>query len=155
MVIALGADTIEHGPLNDAAIALMKKRGTSFTPTLLAGKMIDYKFAEGTEYTGKAYRAGVPIIYGTDLGIMDTDRSHEEFGLLVAAGIPPAQVLRAATMNAAKALGRGDTLGSIASGKLADIVAMKVDPVVHMDQLGVGEKMSFVMKDGTVFKDER
>lgn len=155
MVIAAGADTIEHGPLDDASIALMKKHGTSFTPTLLAGKLVDYRFAEGTEYTGKAYRAGVPIIYGTDLGIMDAEHSHEEFSLLVAAGLPPAQALRAATVNAANALGLGDTLGSIAPGKVADIVAMKVEPFANMEQLGVADKMTFVMKEGEVFKDLR
>jgi len=155
-VIEAGADTIEHGPLDDAAIALMKKRGTSNTPTLLAGKMIEYRFKEGSDGVGKAYRAGVPIIFGTDLGIMETDRSHEEFGLLAAAGLPPAQVLRTATINAASALGHlGEGLGSIAPGKIADIIAMKVDPMSHIDQLGAPGKVSFVMKEGQVFKDER
>lgn len=155
-VIEAGADTIEHGPLDDAAIALMRKHGTANTPTLLAGKMIDYRFKEGSEGVGKAYRAGVPIIFGTDLGIMTTDRSHEEFGLLAAAGLPPAQVLRTATINAAAALGHlGDGLGSIAPGKTADVIAMKVDPLTHIDQLGAPGKVSFVMKEGKVFKDER
>ncbi len=155
-VIEAGADTIEHGPLDDVAIALMKKHGTANTPTLLAGKMIDYRFKEGSEGVGKAYRAGVPIIFGTDLGIMTTDRSHEEFGLLAAAGLPPAQVLRTATINAAAALGHlGDGLGSIAPGKTADVIAMKVDPLTHIDQLGAPGKVSFVMKEGKVYKDER
>jgi imidazolonepropionase-like amidohydrolase len=155
-VIEAGADTIEHGPLDDASIALMKKHGTANTPTLLAGKMIDYRFQEASDGVGKAYRAGVPIIFGTDLGIMTTDRSHEEFGLLAAAGLPPAQVLRTATINAATALGHlGDGLGSIAPGKIADIIAMKIDPMLHIDQLGAPGKVSFVMKEGTVFKDER
>jgi imidazolonepropionase-like amidohydrolase len=155
-VIEAGADTIEHGPLDDASIALMKKHGTANTPTLLAGKMIDYRFQEGSDGVGKAYRAGVPIIFGTDLGIMTTDQSHEEFGLLAAAGLPPAQVLRTATINAAAALGHlGDGLGSIVPGKLADIIAMKIDPMTHIDQLGAPGKVSFVMKEGIVFKDER
>jgi imidazolonepropionase-like amidohydrolase len=155
MVIEAGADTIEHGPLDDAAIALMKKRGTAYTPTLLAGKLIDYRFAEASEYVGKAYRAGVTIIFGTDLGMMGPERSHEEFALLAAAGVPPAQVLRAATVNAANALGRGDSLGSIAPGKVADVIAMKTDPVSHLDQLGAPGAISFVMKEGQVFKGER
>ena len=155
-VIEAGADTIEHGPLDDASIALMKKHGTANSPTLLAGKMIEYRFQEGSDGVGNAYRAGVPIVFGTDLGIMTTDRSHEEFGLLAAAGLPPAQVLRTATVNAATALGHlGDGLGSIAPGKIADIIAMKFDPLLHIDQLGAPGKVSFVMKEGTVFKDER
>jgi imidazolonepropionase-like amidohydrolase len=156
LVIEAGADTIEHGPLDDASIALMKKRGTSYTPTLLAAKLIEYRFQEGLEGVGKAYRAGVPIIFGTDLGIFGPERSHEEFGLLASAGMPPAQVLRAATVNAAAALGGlGEGLGSIAPGKIADVIAMKVDPLAHIDQLAEPGKVSFVMKEGKVFKDER
>lgn len=155
MVIAAGADTIEHGPLDDASIALMKKHGTAYTPTLLAGKLIDYRFDEGMAGVGKAYRAGVPIIFGTDLGMFGPERAHEEFGLLAAAGMPPAQVLRAATVNAANALGRGDSLGSIAPGKIADVIAMKSDPTSQIDQLGDASKVSFVMKEGQVFKDDK
>ena len=155
MVIADGADTIEHGPLDDVAIALMTKYGTAYTPTLLAAKIIDYRYNEAAAGAGRAYRAGVMIIFGTDLGIFGPERSHEEFGLLAAAGLPPAQALRAATINAAIALGRGDSLGSIAPGKIADMIAMKFDPISHLDQVGEVGKVSFVMKEGQVFKDER
>ena len=154
MVINDGADTIEHGPLDDASIALMKQHGTAYTPTLLAGKLIDYRYAEGVAGVGKAFRAGVPIIFGTDLGIFGPEHSHEEFALLAAAGVPPDQVLRAATLNAAAALGRADSLGSIAPGKLADIIAMKLDPLTHIDQLGETGKVTFVMKEGQVFTDK-
>jgi imidazolonepropionase-like amidohydrolase len=155
-VIEAGADTIEHGPLDDASIAMMKKRGTAYTPTLLAGKLIEYRFEEGLAGVGKAYRAGVPIIFGTDLGVFGPERSHEEFALLASAGMPPAQVLRSATVNAAAALGvLGEGLGSIAPGKMADVIAMKVDPLTHLDQLAEPGKVSFVMKEGKVFKDQR
>ena len=154
-VIEAGADTIEHGPLDDKAIALMKQHGTANTPTLLAAKMIDYRFKEESDGAAKAFRAGVPILFGTDLGIMGPERSHEEFGLLAAAGIPPEQVLKAATVNAATALGPlGEGLGSIAAGKIADVIAMQVDPLLHIDQVGETGKVVFVMKDGKVFKDE-
>lgn len=156
LVIDAGADTIEHGPLDDVSIRMMKKRGTAFTPTLLAGKLIDYRFQEGMDGVGKAYRAGVPIIFGTDLGIFGPERSHEEFALLAQAGLPPEQVLKAATINAAAALGNlGDNLGSLVPGKLADVIAMRVDPLTHIDQLAEAGKVSFVMKEGKVFKDER
>jgi imidazolonepropionase-like amidohydrolase len=161
-VIEAGADTIEHGPLDDAAIALMKQRGAAYTPTLLAAKIEaellmkagytrDF-YREAVVSTGKAYRAGVMIIFGTDLGMFGPERSYEEFGLLHAAGLPSDQVLRAATINAAIALRRGDTMGSIAPGKIADVIAVKADP---LGDLSVMNKVSFVMKDGVVFKDER
>ena len=155
MVIEAGADTIEHGPLDDQSITMMKAHGTAYTPTLLAAKLVDYRFKDASDATGKAYRAGVPIIFGTDLGIFGWKRSHEEFGLLAAAGLPPEQVLRAATLNAAAALGRGDSLGSIAPGKIADIIAMNVDPLTHIDQVADGDKVIFVMKQGQVFKDQK
>jgi imidazolonepropionase-like amidohydrolase len=70
--------------------------------------------------------------------------------------MPPAQVLRSATVNAAAALGvLGEGLGSIAPGKMADVIAMKVDPLTHLDQLAEPGKVSFVMKEGKVFKDQR
>ena len=159
MVVNLGTDTIEHGPLDDAAIALMKKHGTGYTPTLLATKLendLEMKagsprdiFKETAEGTGKAYRAGVPILFGTDLGMFGPERSYEEFGLLVAAGLPPEQALRAATMNAAIKLGRGDTMGSIAVGKIADVIATKGSPLADIGEMA---KVTFVMKDGMVFK---
>jgi imidazolonepropionase-like amidohydrolase len=156
MVIADGADTIEHGPLDDKAIALMKQHGTAFTPTLLAAKLVLPELLDkALESAGKAYRAGVPIIFGTDLGIFGPKRSHEEFGLLASAGLPPAQVLRAATLNAATALGRADSLGSIAPGKIADVIALKSDPLANIESLGDADKVSFVMKEGQVYKDRR
>ena len=155
LVIADGADTIEHGPLDDASIALMKKHGTAYTPTLLAAKTIDYRYDDAAASTGKAYRAGIPVIFGTDLGIFGPDHSHEELALLNAAGLPPEQVLRAATLNAATALGRGDSLGSIAPGKIADVIAMKFDPVAHIGDVAAPGKVSFVMKEGEVYKNER
>lgn len=153
-VIEAGADTIEHGPLDDTAIALMKKHGTSFTPTVLAAKMIDYRFKDAMDGLGKAYRSGVPIIFGTDLGIFGPEHTHEEFALMAQAGLPPAEVLRTATVNAANALGRAD-LGSIAPGKTADIVALNVDPLANADNLAQADKVVFVMKEGEVFKEPR
>jgi imidazolonepropionase-like amidohydrolase len=151
-VIEAGADTIEHGPLDDASIALMRKHGTFFTPTVLAQKMIDYRTKDVMEGLGKAYRAGVPIVFGTDLGIFGPERTHEEFALMQQAGMAPADVLRAATLNAANALGRGDSLGSIAPGKMADLIALKVDPLAHLDAVAQAGNVVFVMKQGEIFK---
>lgn len=152
MVIEAGADTIEHGPLNDEAIALMRKHGTTFVPTLLAAKMIDYMFEEAKAGMFRAWKAGVPIAFGTDLGIFGVEHVHEEFGVMASTGMPPAEVLRAATVNAAAALGRASTLGRIAPGMTADIVATNADPLAKIDILGSQAGISFVMKEGKVFK---
>jgi imidazolonepropionase-like amidohydrolase len=152
-VIKAGADTIEHGPLDDKAIALMKERGTAYAPTLLAAKLVDYRFQDASDGMVKAHRAGVPVIFGSDMGIFGPDQLHEEFALMAAAGMAPDQVLKAATVNAAAALGhRGDGLGSIAAGKTADIIAMPNDPFSDIGRLGVPEAISFVMKEGKIFK---
>jgi imidazolonepropionase-like amidohydrolase len=162
MAIEAGVDTIEHGPIDDAAIKLMKERGTAYTPTLVAYDLAkafmkdipggrDF-YKEASESTRKAYKAGVMITYGTDLGAVPVDRENDEFGYLVAAGLPPEQAIRAATVNAAIKLGRGDSLGSLAPGKIADVVAVKRDPLADISAM---KAVSFVMKDGKVFKDEK
>ncbi len=152
-VIAAGADTIEHGPLDDQAIALMKQHGTSYVPTLLAAKLVDYRFQEASEGVRKAHEAGVRVVFGTDLGIFGTELMHQEFALMASAGMPPDQILRAATVNAAAALGhRGEGLGAIAPGKIADIIAVTGDPLANIDRLGVPDEIAFVMKAGEVYK---
>lgn len=161
MVIAAGADTIEHGPLDDESIALMKQHGTAYTPTLLAAKV----YGEATSFpqyyemsaksAGNAHRAGVRIVFGSDLGVFGPERVYEEFALLAATGIEPDQVLRSATTNAAKALGRGDSLGTIEAGKVADLIAMTSNPLTHIERVGDARNISFVMKEGRVYKNQR
>lgn len=160
MVIAAGADTIEHGPLDDASIALMKKHGTAFTPTLLAAKVYDEALSTqlydpSAKSAGDAYRSGVPIVFGSDLGMFGPERVYEEFALLAAAGIAPDAVLRSATTNAAKALGRGDSLGTIEAGKIADLIAMTGNPLAQIERVGNARHVSFVMKEGRIYKNER
>ena len=160
MVIAAGADTIEHGPLDDESIALMKQHGTAFTPTLLAAKVYDEALSTqlydaSAKSAGSAYRAGVQIVFGSDLGMFGPERVYEEFALLAAAGIAPEAALRSATTNAAKALGRGDSLGTIEAGKIADLIAMDSNPLSHIERVGNAKNVSFVMKEGRVFKNER
>jgi imidazolonepropionase-like amidohydrolase len=164
--IEAGVDTIEHGPLDETLLPLMRQRGTAYTPTLIAIKIYADKEAQGedsglfgardlyrraVDSVGKAYRAGVMITFGSDLGETKPEDVWKEFGLLRDAGMPAEQTLRAATVNAAIKLGRGDSLGSIAPGKLADLIAVKSDPLADIKAM---EHVSFVMKAGEVFKDE-
>lgn len=155
MVVEAGVDTIEHGPLDEASIALMRRKpGIAYTPTLLAARLIGYRFEEASSNLQRAYEAGVPILFGTDIGIFGPERGHEEFALMAAAGLPAAEVLRSATVNAAKALGRDESIGRIAPGMIADIVAMRVDPLANIGQVGAPDAMVFVMKEGVVHRDE-
>lgn len=158
IAIDAGADTIEHGPLTDQNIAGMVAHRTAYTATLMAAKLAEGKLGvEGGYYdqvaasVRKAYRAGVPILFGSDLPVVPAARTAEEFALLGAAGLTPADALKAATINAARALGMDDTIGSIAPGKAADIIAVGHDPLRDLNQM---TKVTFVMKGGEVIRDD-
>jgi len=166
--ILAGVTSIEHGTLmDDELIELMKKHGTWYVPTISAGKFVAEKaktpgyfpapvvpkaLAIGPQIQqtfAKAYRAGVKIAFGTDSGVSPHGQNAREFAYMVEAGMPPMEAIRAATLHAATLLGQTQHLGSIAEGKLADIVAVKGDPLEQIDLL---MQMSFVMKDGKIYK---
>ncbi len=85
-------------------------------------------FTKGLELTGKAHAAGVPILVGTDT-IIGGFRMHDEMALLVRAGLNPAEVLRAATIDAARYAGQEKAIGSIVVGKKADLVLLARNPL--------------------------
>lgn len=168
--IKAGVTSIEHGTyMDEEAIALMKEHGTYYVPTIMAGKFV----AEKAKIDGyfpdlvrpkaaeigpliqdtftRAYEAGVNIAYGTDSGVSAHGDNAKELGFMVEAGMPAEQALRSATMDAATMLGVSDTLGSIEVGKLADIIAVKGNPLEDID---VMMSVSFVMKDGAVVKHQ-
>ncbi len=88
------------------------------------------------ELVGAMHRAGVPIMVGTDTGGAPAQYTgftvHEELALLVQAGLSPADALRAATVEPAAFLGTQDTEGSIAPGKVADLVVLDADPLADI-----------------------
>lgn len=88
-------------------------------------------FAHGLALTGTAYRAGVPVLVGTDTAIGGF-RYHDEMALLVRAGLTPAEVLRAATLDAARYAGQENRHGSIAVGRVADLVVLDADPLTDI-----------------------
>ena len=97
----------------------------------------------------KAHKAGVKIAFGTDSGVSAHGDNGQEFALMVEAGMAPADALRSATINSAQLLGVSDILGTLEAGKLADIVAVSGNP---LDDISLMESVSFVMKDGVVYK---
>jgi len=165
--IRAGIDSIEHGTLmDDETRSLMRKNGTYLVPTILAGQFvmekakIDGYFPEiirpkaaaigpllKTNFT-KAVEAGVKIAFGTDTGVSPHGDNAQEFKYMVEAGMPAMEAIRSATVHAADLLGESDHLGSIEAGKLADIIAVKGNP---LDDISILESISFVMKDGVIY----
>lgn len=163
-----GVNSIEHGTfLDDEGIALMKQHGTWLVPTITAGKSVADSAKIPGYYTdlvtpkalatgpqiqstfAKAYKAGVKIAFGTDAGVFMHGKNWLEFVYMHEAGMPVMEAIQSATISAAELLGAGDRLGSIEKGKLADIIAVEGDPTRDVKVMG---KVSFVMKDGSVFK---
>jgi imidazolonepropionase-like amidohydrolase len=163
-----GVDSIEHGTfMTDEVIRLMKRQGTWYVPTILAGRFV----AEKAEQPGffsdvvrpkaavigpqiqdtfaRAYQAGVKIAFGTDTGVSPHGDNWKEFGYMIEAGMPPMAAIVSATRSAAELLGQSERLGTIEAGKLADIVAVPGDPITDSAQFG---RVHFVMKGGKVFK---
>lgn len=166
--IRAGVDSIEHGSLmDDEARQLMVEHGTYLVPTILAGKYVGEKAEEEGffpavvrpkaaaigpkihENFAKAYKAGVKVAFGTDSGVSPHGINAREFVYMVEAGMPPMEAIRAATVYAADLLKAQETLGSIAVGKYADLIAVKGDPIVDISIL---QQVAFVMKDGIVYK---
>jgi imidazolonepropionase-like amidohydrolase len=157
-----GVDTIEHGDgLTDALMDEMSKRGIYWVPTITVGmyvapgrggnwqRMADLQ----RENFAKAVKKGVKIALGTDAGGFDWKALNEakEFEYYVQYGMTPMQAIQTGTSTAAGLLGWSDKLGSIEAGKWADIVAVTGDPLKDIKEL---ENVKFVMKGGTVFKNE-
>jgi imidazolonepropionase-like amidohydrolase len=166
--VIAGVDSIEHGTfMDDADMKLMKQHGTWYVPTIIAGDYVAQKARIPGYYppqvaakamqvgprimatAGKAYRAGVPIAFGTDAGVYPHGDNAHEFELMVRAGMPASFALQAATRNAAKLLRMDADVGSVAAGKYADIVAVDGDPTAD---IALMKHMDFVMKGGRVYK---
>lgn len=168
--IRAGVTSIEHGTLmDDEAIALFKKYGTWYVPTIIAGKSVADSakkpgyfpeliaakaVAIGPVIQGtfaKAYKAGVKIAFGTDAGVYAHGKNWLEFVYMTEAGMPALEAIKCATINAAELIGISDKVGSIEKGKLADIVAVEGDPSRDIHAMG---SVRFVMKDGVMYKNE-
>ena len=89
--------------------------------------------------------------FGTDAGVCDYGTAGKQFAFMVKYGMTPMQAIQAATSSAADLLGRTDQIGSVKSGKFADLVAIAGDP---LKDVGLLENVQFVMKDGRVFKQK-
>lgn len=171
--IRAGIHSIEHGIyLDDEAIELMLKHGTFLVPTLLApiavleagekGGMPEYGVRKAREVVeihsesiSRAHKAGVRIAMGTDAGVMPHGTNLRELGLMVNVGMSPMETIVATTKKAAECLGWEDKVGTIETGKLADIILVKTNPIQDIRSLEKVDNISLVMKDGRIVKDIR
>lgn len=166
--VRAGVNSIEHGTLmDDEVMQLMKQYGTYYVPTITAGKAVGDSAKKPGYYPalvtpkalaigpkiqstfGKAYKAGVKIAFGTDAGVFAHGKNWLEFVYMAEAGMPPMETIQSATVAASGLIGVADKIGSIEKGKLADVIAVDGDPVKEIQAMG---RVSFVMKDGVVYK---
>jgi imidazolonepropionase-like amidohydrolase len=165
--IRAGVASVEHASMiDDEGIALAKVRGTYLDMDIYDEECIEQEGREGQipadflqhdaelgqiqrDNFRKAVKAGAKMSFGTDAGVCAYGTSGKQFAFMVKYGMTPMQAIQAATSSAADLLGHSDIIGSIKPGKFADIIAVSGDP---LQDVSVLENVSFVMKDGKVYK---
>ena len=168
--VRAGADSLEHATdMDEETIAEMARRQTWYVPTIdhnryYVENAAQYGFAAGStarlndyirrnlETARRAYKAGVRFAMGSDAVFTMFGENTRELGWFVKAGMTPAQALATATVNGAALLGMEKSLGTIAPGYYADIVAVEGDPLSDIEV--VISKVRWVMKGGVVVVDK-
>ncbi len=167
--IEAGADTIEHASLaDDEAIAMAAKHKVALSMDIYNG---DYIATEGRQqgwpeeflrkndetteaqrqvFT-KAWKAGAPIVYGTDAAVYPHGLNSRQFPIMVAHGMPPMDAIRSATSVAAHYMGWEDRVGALVPGRFGDLIAVPGNPLEDITLL---EKVPVVVKGGLVFRNE-
>lgn len=166
--IQAGVASIEHGIyLDDEAIEMMLKRGVYLVPTLVApqdvldlaaarpGLLPDYAVNKSREVMSthresfrRAVEAGVKVAMGTDTGVGPHGGNARELALMVANGMTPMQAIVASTRTAAELLRLDDRLGTVATGKLADLMLVEGDPLEEIGVVADAERLALVLKGG-------
>ena len=160
---AAGVASIEHGfAMSDATLELAKKNnvalvGTEFPEALLQALGVPNAVGEHKNWIDRlrrAFKVGVTLVYGTDaaVGLKEQTRGVLAISFIesyIEAGVPPKTILQALTINAARLLGVEKDRGAIKAGMYADIIATPENP---LDNIRTLKQVSFVMKDGSVFK---
>jgi imidazolonepropionase-like amidohydrolase len=165
--IRAGVDSVEHASfISEEGIALAKKMGTYLSMDIY---VTEYILGEGEaagisqesldkertvghvqrENFSKALEAGVNMVMGTDAGVYPHGDNLKQLSRMVEFGMTPMQALQAASINAATLLKQDQNLGSLSVGRYADIIAVEGNPI---DNISILENVSFVMKDGKVYK---
>jgi imidazolonepropionase-like amidohydrolase len=160
--VTAGADTIEHGyGASMQTLQLMKRRGTALCPTLAAADAVArYRGWNGAEPAPAAVlqsragfraarAAGVTMCMGGDVGVVAHGDNAREMAVMVPSGMPPAEVLAAATSVNARLFGLADRIGTVRVGLLADLIAVDGDPTRNISAV---RRVRLVMKGGEVVR---
>jgi imidazolonepropionase-like amidohydrolase len=158
-----GVVSIDHAyQLSDETMRLMREKQIFAVPTFtIAEYFADHAATPAQaerehrmqDFHAQEFRkqlaAGVPMAVGSDVGPFPHGTQAREFNLMVKYGMTPLAALQAGILNGAKLLGWQDQIGALKPGYLADIIAVPGDPLAD---IGVLQKVSFVMKGGTVYR---
>jgi imidazolonepropionase-like amidohydrolase len=166
--ILAGIDSIEHASLiDDEGIRLAKEHGTYlvmdiYNDDYILGKAVEFGLpkenVEKEKMVGRlqrenferAVKAGAKMAFGTDAGVYPHGDNAKQFFYMVKFGMTPAQAIHAATSNAADLIGRAKDVGTVETGKYADLIAVTGNPLQDVRAL---ENVGFVMEGGVVYKD--
>ncbi len=165
-----GVDSIEHGTYtDDEVIALFKEKNAVLVPTVLAGATVTGWVNEPwlpaasrekaaiigpilVAMLSQAREGGVTVAFGTDTGVSKHGENAKELSLMVEAGYSPEEAIRTATVVASQHVEMADQVGTLETGKFADIIAVEGNPLKNINEL---LDVDFVMKDGVVYKGDR
>jgi imidazolonepropionase-like amidohydrolase len=172
-------DSVEHGDeATDAMLTAMRDKGIALVPVAWTAEAlrdvfvshrvwseaeraaVEQQIASLTEnyakVTQRATKLGVKIAAGSDMWMRYPGKTRGEatkvmLAALARSGMGPAEVIRAATLNAADVLGWSDRVGALEAGRFADVIAVDGDPLADIGALG---RVTFVMKGGTVIRNQ-
>jgi imidazolonepropionase-like amidohydrolase len=161
-----GVDSVDHGTfLDEESVKLFRDTGAYWVPTLLPGAIlpgqmdgnpfftpeirakVDLATSTSAEGFRLAYRRGVRIAFGTDSGVTPHGDNAQEFALMVERGMSEKDAIRSATVVTAEMLGVSDELGTLETGKIADLVAVSGNPLEDITEL---ERVQVVVKGGRI-----
>ena len=168
--ILAGVDAIEHASLgNDESVALALEHDVAFSMDVYNGtytEEVGYEQNYAEEFMQKnlatteaqrvvfekAVKAGVTILFGTDLGVLPYDMGARQFEVMVERGMTPMQAIKSATSVAADHMEMNEDVGAIEVGRFGDLIAVPGDP---LEDIAALQNISVVIKGGAVVNEKR